>query len=156
MRRGNRRLGLVMVAIAAVACAGESEESGDAAVARGEKIYRNVCVVCHNADPNLADSLGPEIAIASRELLEAKLLRGEYPADYTPKRNTQQMPRFEYLEPNLDDIAAFLANRGVEIRPPGPCRQTGPARSWRRKVNPKGSRVSEAGRAEARRARPSR
>ena len=112
MKRGNSRLSLVLVAIAAVTCAGESEESGDPAVARGEKIYRNVCVVCHNADPNQADSLGPEIASASRELLEAKLLRGEYPAGYTPKRNTQQMSRFEYLEPNLDDIAAFLANRG--------------------------------------------
>ncbi len=112
MKRGNSRLGLVLVAIAAVTCAGESEESGDPAVARGEKIYRNVCVVCHNADPNQAGPLGPEIASASRDLLEAKLLRDEYPAGYTPKRNTQQMPRFEYLEPNLDDIAAYLANRG--------------------------------------------
>jgi hypothetical protein len=44
-------------------------------------------------------------------LLEAKLLRGEYPAGYTPKRSTTQMPRFEFLEPNLDDIAAFLVSR---------------------------------------------
>jgi hypothetical protein len=44
-------------------------------------------------------------------LLEAKVLRGEYPAGYTPQRNTEQMPRFEYLKANLDDIAAFLASR---------------------------------------------
>ena len=111
MGRDNRRLGLVLIAIAAMACAGEADESGDPAVARGKTIYRNICVVCHDADPNQASPLGPEIASASRELLEAKLLRGEYPAGYTPKRNTQQMPRFEYLEPNLDDITAFLANR---------------------------------------------
>ncbi len=112
MKRDNSRLGLALIAIVAMACAGESEESGDAAVARGEKIYRNVCVVCHNADPNQPGPLGPDVASASRELLEARLLRGAYPAGYTPKRNTQQMPRFEFLEPNLDDIAAFLANHG--------------------------------------------
>ena len=111
MKRVNGRLGLALTAIAAMACAGESEESGDPAVARGEKIYRNICVVCHNADPNQEGPLGPANADASRELLEAKLLRGEYPSGYTPKRNTQQMPRFEFLEPNLDDIAAFLASR---------------------------------------------
>ncbi len=101
---------MALIAIVAMACAGEADESGDPVVARGKKIYRNICVVCHNADPNQAGTLGPDIASASRELLEAKLLRGEYPADYTPKRNTQQMPRLEYLKPNLDDIAAFLAN----------------------------------------------
>ena len=111
MRSDNGRFGLALIAIAAMACAGESEESGDPAVARGKKIYRNICVVCHNADPNQPGPLGPDIAGASRELLEARLLRGEYPAGYTPKRNTQQMPRFEFLEPNLDDITAFLANR---------------------------------------------
>lgn len=109
--RDQRRLGPILIAIAAMACAGDSEESGDPAVARGEKIYRNICVVCHNADPNKAGALGPAIAGASRELLGAKLLRGEYPAGYTPQRNTQQMPRFDFLEPNLDDIAAFLASR---------------------------------------------
>jgi mono/diheme cytochrome c family protein len=109
--RDNSRLGLALIAIAAMACGGESEESGDPAVVRGKKIYRNICVVCHNADPNQAGPLGPAIAGASRELLEARLLRGEYPPGYTPQRNTQQMPRFEFLEPNLDDIAAFLANR---------------------------------------------
>ena len=111
MGRDNCGLGLVLIASMAMACAGESEESGDPAVTRGAKIYRNVCVVCHNADPNQPGALGPANAGASRELLEAKLLRGEYPAGYTPQRNTQQMPRFEFLEPNLDDIAAFLASR---------------------------------------------
>ena len=111
MRRDNSRLGLALIAVVTMACAGESEESGDPAVARGEKIYRNICVVCHNPNPNQPGPLGPAIAGSSRELLEARLLRGEYPAGYTPQRNTQQMPRFEFLEPNLDDIVAFLASR---------------------------------------------
>ena len=102
----------VLIAIALTACSGESDDSGDPTVARGELIYRNVCTVCHNADPGLDGMTGPAIGSASRELLEAKLLRGEYPSGYTPKRDTQQMPRFEYLEPNLGEIAAFLASRG--------------------------------------------
>jgi mono/diheme cytochrome c family protein len=111
VRRDNNRFGLALIAIVAMACGGESEDSGDPAAARGEKIYRNICVVCHNPNSNQPGPLGPAIAGSSRELLEARLLRGEYPAGYTPQRNTQQMPRFEFLEPNLDDIVAFLASR---------------------------------------------
>ena len=111
MRRDNSKLGLALIALVTMACACESGDSGDPATARGEKIYRNICVVCHNADPNQHGPLGPAIAGSSRELLEARLLRGEYPVGYTPQRNTQQMPRFEFLEPNLDDIVAFLASR---------------------------------------------
>ena len=99
-----------LIAIALSACSGESDESADPTVARGELIYRNVCTVCHNANPDLHGTIGPAIGSASRELLEAKLLRGEYPSGHTPKRDTQQMPRFEYLEPNLGEIAAFLAS----------------------------------------------
>ena len=111
MRSVGYRLGLALIAFAAMACADELEETGDPAIARGEQIYRNICLVCHNANPAQSGALGPAIAGASRELLEAKLLRGEYPAGYTPQRNTEQMPRFEYLKANLDDIAAFLASR---------------------------------------------
>jgi mono/diheme cytochrome c family protein len=101
-----------LIAIALTACSGEPDESVDPTVARGKLIYRNVCTVCHNADPSLDGAIGPAIGIASRELLEAKLLRGEYPSGHTPKRDTQQMPRFEYLAPNLGEIAAFLESRG--------------------------------------------
>jgi len=94
-----------------MACADEAKETGDPAIARGKQIYRNICLVCHNADPAEAGALGPAIVDASRELLEAKVLRGEYPAGYTPQRNTEQMPRFEYLKANLDDIEAYLASR---------------------------------------------
>jgi len=109
--RKERGAGLALIAILALGCSGESEEPSDPAVARGEKIYRNVCLVCHNADPNKPGALGPAIADASRELLEARLLRGEYPPGYTPKRSTQQMPRFEFLEPNIGDLAAYLASQ---------------------------------------------
>ena len=100
------------VALAAfAACGAENDSSEDPAVARGALIYRNICVVCHNADPSEDGTLGPAIVNATRALLEAKVLRGEYPAGYTPARDTRQMPQFEYLEPNLADIEAFIASR---------------------------------------------
>jgi mono/diheme cytochrome c family protein len=110
-----QRFSRVISALAAItvvaACGGDTDPSQDPAAARGELIYRNICVVCHNADPNEEGTLGPAIGQATRALLEAKVLRGEYPDGYTPTRDTHQMPQFEYLEPNLDDIEAFLASR---------------------------------------------
>lgn len=82
---------------------------GGAALERGRAVYLSVCTACHNADPSLDGSLGPANAGASRELLEAKLLRGGYPPGYTPKRDSQLMPRFEQLAESIDDLAAFLA-----------------------------------------------
>ena len=79
-------------------------------VARGRQVYLSVCTACHNADPNKDGSVGPANAGASRALLEAKILRGEYPPGYTPKRPSAVMPRFENLAASLDDLAAFLAD----------------------------------------------
>ena len=88
---------------------------GDA-VARGRQVYLSVCTACHNADPNRDGSVGPANAGASRALLEAKILRGEYPPGYTPKRPSAVMPRFENLAGSIDDLAAFLAD--AKANPP--------------------------------------
>ena len=82
---------------------------GDAAAARGKTVYENVCTACHHRDPRQAGALGPELAGASLALIEAKVLRNEYPPGYAPKRPGASMPKYEYLAPNLADIAAYLA-----------------------------------------------
>lgn len=94
---------------AGLACSEAEAPGGDPALERGRAVYLSICTACHNADPNLDGSMGPANAGASRELLEAKLLRGEYPPGYAPKRDSQVMPRFEHLAGSLDDLAAFLA-----------------------------------------------
>lgn len=110
-----RRLGGALLLAALLAGAwlgcsdnGGGEATGSAAAQRGQKLYENVCIACHNADPKLDGSLGPALAGASLELLEAKVLRGEYPPGYTPARPSQAMPRFEYLKDHLADVAAYL------------------------------------------------
>jgi mono/diheme cytochrome c family protein len=78
-------------------------------VARGRIIYMANCVVCHNADPNLAGSQGPPIAGSSRELVAARVLHLSYPKGYVPKRNTHAMRAIPTLEPEIDNLTAFLA-----------------------------------------------
>jgi mono/diheme cytochrome c family protein len=103
-------LACAALACAALACRSAEEGAGlDPAAARGKTVYANVCTACHNADPRQPGALGPELAGASLELVEAKVLRGEFPAGYAPKRPGSAMPKYEYLAPNTADIAAYLA-----------------------------------------------
>lgn len=83
---------------------------GESSVERGRQVYLSVCTACHNADPSRDGAVGPANAGASRELLEAKLLRGSYPPGHVPKRPSQVMPRFEHLAGSVGDLAAFLAH----------------------------------------------
>jgi mono/diheme cytochrome c family protein len=90
---------------------GDLSESAD----HGRKIYQNVCIACHNNDPNLDGSIGPANSGASLALLEAKVIHGQYPPGYKPKRETHAMPTFPYLKKDLPDLVAYLA----EVQKPG-------------------------------------
>jgi mono/diheme cytochrome c family protein len=95
----------VLVAALLSAC---SEGGGDPLAARGRQVYLAQCTQCHNADPALAGPVGPPVKGASRELIEAKVLRGEYPPGYTPKRPTKVMPPQPTLAPDIPALAAYL------------------------------------------------
>jgi len=110
---------------AALACSDSEVPQADDPVAQGKTIYSNICIVCHNADPNLAGSLGPPIGGSSRKLLEAKVLRSEYPTGYTPKRPGKTMPRLAYLADGIDALAAYLAS----VAPASTTGSTGPDRA---------------------------
>jgi mono/diheme cytochrome c family protein len=105
-----RRAAVVAAACALAACSGETRPDASAAVESGRAVYTNVCVVCHHADPRERGALGPPLAGAALELLEAKVLRGEYPPGYTPKQAGATMPRYEFVAPKLADVAAYLAS----------------------------------------------
>lgn len=112
-----RSLGsLIMLATLACGDTGGAKGNGaevdaeTALIARGKHYYDNVCIACHNGDPNVNGTLGPALAGSSLEVIQAKVMRGEYPEGYTPKRDTGTMPRFQYLEPELEGIATYLAS----------------------------------------------
>jgi mono/diheme cytochrome c family protein len=94
---------------AGLACTGCARSGAQAAAERGRQVYMTYCVACHNADPASPGAAGPEVAGASRELLEARVVHGTYPPGYTPKRPTKAMTPLPFLAPKIDDLAAFLA-----------------------------------------------
>jgi mono/diheme cytochrome c family protein len=99
----------------AAACSEAPQEPGvSPLVQEGRRVYQNVCIACHAGDPNQDGAVGPAIAGASRELLEARVLRGEYPPGYTPKRPGNAMPRFEYLAGQIEALEAFLADAAAK------------------------------------------
>ena len=60
-------------------------------------------------DPTQDGAVGPAIAGSSLELLQAKVLRNEYPPGYEPKRTTSNMVPLPHVEKDLPSLAAFLA-----------------------------------------------
>ena len=91
------------VALALGACAGDGSPT-----ARGKQVYFSQCIACHNSDPSKNGPLGPAIKGSSRELIEARVLRGEYPLGYKPKRGTAIMKPMPQLAPAIPDLTAFL------------------------------------------------
>ena len=81
-------------------------------VARGKRVYAVNCIACHARDPSQEGGLGPSVAGSSRELLEARILRAEYPPGYTPKQDTRLMVPLAHLAPDIDALAAYLADPG--------------------------------------------
>lgn len=106
-----RRLALAGLAGLAVAGCGEGPALNEAA-ARGQTVYLTQCsTACHATNPAQAGPLGPPVKGASRELLEAKVLRGTYPPGYTPTRGSALMPPMPQLASSIPDLAAFLAGK---------------------------------------------
>jgi mono/diheme cytochrome c family protein len=106
---GRRLRGMLLLGVALVGlgCAPDDATLSPLAL-EGQRVYRNVCIACHNGDPNLDGSPGPAIAGSSRALLEARVIHGTYPPGYQPKRSSAAMPRFAFLADKIDALAAYL------------------------------------------------
>lgn len=89
--------------------AGSAPAPAEALAERGRRVYVANCIACHNQDPAREGGLGPAVAGSSRALLEARVLRAEYPPGYEPKRDTRVMIALPHLEGELDALHAFLA-----------------------------------------------
>lgn len=111
MRRGARLFILVACALALAACSGEGTPgatAGGEAATRGRLVYLSQCTSCHATDPATDGPVGPAVKGASRELLEARVVRGTYPSGYAPKRNTAVMQPMPQVAADISDLAAYL------------------------------------------------
>ena len=75
---------------------------------KGRQVWLGQCIACHNTDPSKDGPLGPAVKGASRELVEARVVRAEYPPGYAPKRPSKIMPARPDLAPSVPDLAAYL------------------------------------------------
>lgn len=80
----------------------------DSQIAKGKAVYSSSCTACHNINPRLPGSLGPEVFGSSKELIEARVLSATYPVGYKPKRETHQMVAMPHLKNEIENLAAFL------------------------------------------------
>jgi mono/diheme cytochrome c family protein len=99
---------LAWTAIVAVGSGCGGDSGPETAVERGRRLYLANCTACHNTNPKLAGGIGPALAGASEELVHAKVMTGEYPPGYTPKRSTRAMVPLPHLEEDIPAIAAYL------------------------------------------------
>lgn len=100
-----RRLTVVAVALAVAAC---SREPLSPAAERGRQVYFSQCTACHATDPSHSGPLGPPVKGSSPALLEAKVVRGEYPSGYRPKRTTRLMPPQPQVAGDIPALAEYL------------------------------------------------
>ena len=98
----------IALALAGSVLAGCSDQNASPAAQRGRQIFLAQCTQCHNPDPAQAGAVGPPIKGSSKDLLEAKLLRGSYPPGYAPKRPTAIMPQQPAVAPDIPALAEFL------------------------------------------------
>lgn len=94
--------------VLAVAVSGCSESGLSPSAERGRQVYLAQCIACHSTDPAQPGPIGPPVKGASRELLEAKTLKGTYPSGYTPKRPTQIMAPIPAVAPDIAALADYL------------------------------------------------
>jgi mono/diheme cytochrome c family protein len=130
MRSSVLLLGMVM--IASIGCtkkgAGSADGSGTIAgsgsiaetatsagsepailASRGKSAYVANCSACHNLDPRKDGAVGPAVAGASLALLERRVLFGDYPPDYQPKRQSRLMVALPHLKDQLPALHAYLS-----------------------------------------------
>jgi mono/diheme cytochrome c family protein len=113
VRRARRGLAAVTCALAlaggaTLALSGCEREKLSPEAERGRLVYNSQCTACHNFDPSQPGAVGPEVKGSSRELIEAKVVRGTYPSGYKPKRATRVMPPQAQIAPDVPALAAYL------------------------------------------------
>jgi mono/diheme cytochrome c family protein len=105
MTTSPRWLAAVALVLGATACGGPAPSPE---AERGRQVYLAHCTACHATDPAQPGPVGPPVKGSSRELLEARLLRGTYPPGYHPKRSTTIMPPQPQVAGDIGALAAYL------------------------------------------------
>ncbi len=77
---------------------------------RGRSLSLANCASCHHVNPKMDGSIGPSVFGSSFELLKARLVDGDYPAGYKPKRESMSMIKMPHLEKEIPFLFEYLNN----------------------------------------------
>jgi hypothetical protein len=81
-------------------------------IAKGKRIWMSACIQCHNRDPNIKGSIGPETVDAPLEVMMSKVMTGKYPKPlpkgFVPKRKTSAMRALPQHGKDVHSIWAYI------------------------------------------------
>lgn len=84
----------------------------EVSIEKGRRLYLSHCIQCHNRDPNLKGSLGPEMVDAPLDVMTSKVMTGKYPEKlppgFRPKRSTRAMRPIPKLKEDIPSIHAWV------------------------------------------------
>jgi mono/diheme cytochrome c family protein len=104
--------GLMASAAVLISCTQSGQKAAPdpatALASRGKLVYQTTCIACHSPDPTKPGALGPEVWGSSLELLEARIVRTEYPKGYSPKRSTHVMQALPQVQKDIPALHAYL------------------------------------------------
>ena len=99
---------LCIIAVSLWACQPTSPAQNNPLLQQGRTTYLSQCISCHNSDPKKDGAMGPAVFGSSRELLEARIMKGTYPENYAPKRSSTIMQPLPHLKKDLEALTIFL------------------------------------------------
>ncbi len=75
---------------------------------KGEKVYKTVCISCHNIDPRKPGALAPDIAGSELEVIRSMIMTGKPPKGVEPKWPDMEMAPLPNLEDKIPDLYEYL------------------------------------------------
>ncbi len=79
---------------------------------KGKRLYIANCLRCHNKDPNVKGSIGPEIVDAPYLVMYSKVMTGKYPdplpKGFVPKRKSRAMAPISKLKNDIPAIWHYV------------------------------------------------
>ena len=75
---------------------------------RGEKVYKAVCISCHNIDPRKPGALAPDIAGSELEVIRSMIMTGKPPKGVKPKWPDMEMAPLPNLKDKIPDLYEYL------------------------------------------------
>ncbi len=83
-----------------------------ATIEKGRVLYVANCIRCHNKDPNVKGSIGPEVVDAPMPVMYSKVMTGKYPVPlppgFVPKRKSRAMQAIPKLKADIPAIWAYV------------------------------------------------